>query len=252
MLRRVAIFGTACGCGLLLALPAMARQQDNAPPPQQNQPATGSNQNSNSKKDEKKPSKDAQNAFPEAQSQAAAKQSQQQQQQEQNDGAPAAPAPQSKPKSTAAQNPFPEEQSEKAARQEQENTSSAPPTTGKGDFSSSQVKGMDLPDTETAPTTETPGPMAYNPKLAKKDVQVGTFYLQTGDSKGAYDRFEEAVHSDPDNAEAVFGLGESAMRVGKRDEAMRNYSLYLSALPDGPHAKEARKAMKQMGAQPPA
>jgi tetratricopeptide (TPR) repeat protein len=248
MLRRLAICGVALGCGLL-CLPAGARQQDSSAPPPQNQTTTGSNQNGTPKKDEKKPPKDAQNAFPEAQSQAAAKQSQQQ---DQDDHAPSAPAPQSKPKSTAEQNPFPEAQSEKAAHQDQGDTDGAPPTTGNGDFSSSQVKGMDLPGTAAAPPPATPGPAVYSPKLAKKDVQVGTFYLQTGDSKGAYDRFVEAVRSDPDNADAVFGLGESAMRVGKRDEALRNYQLYLSALPDGPHAKEARKAIRQMGAQPPA
>lgn len=250
MLRRVAGFGVVCGCGLLLALPAMA-QQDKSAPPQQNQTTSNTNQ----KKDQKKPSTSAQNPFPEAQSQAAAKQTQNQEQnqeqEQQQDQAPAAPAPQGeqKPKSTAAQNPFPEEQSEKAAHQDQ---GSAPPSSsGKGDFSSSQVKGLDAPGTDTA-SARTPAPLAYNPKVAKKDVQVGMFYLQTGDAKGAYDRFAEAARSDPGNAEAVYGLGASAQRIGKRDEALRNYRLYLSALPDGPHAKDVRKAMKQMGVEPPA
>jgi hypothetical protein len=243
---RVAHVGVLCGCGLMLAWPAAAQQQDNSAPPQQKQ------SDSSPKKDQKKPSTGGQNAFPQAQSEKAAQQGQR----GQSEDAPAAPAPQSEPKSrsTAAQNPFPEAESEKAARQDhdQQDQGNSPPTgspSHNGDYSSSQVKGMDLPKGTGATTAPQSAPI-YSPKLAKKDVQVGMFYLQTGDFKGAYDRFAEATHSDPGNAEAVYGLAASAQRIGKRDEALRNYQLYLSAVPDGPHAKDVRKAMKEMGAPP--
>lgn len=244
MLRRLTLIGVVCGCALVLAPPGVAQQQENSAPAQQGQPASGANQ----KKDQqKKPKSTADaNPFPEAQSQAAAQQSQQQDQ----NAAPSAPAPQNQSNSTAQRNPFPEKQSEKAAQDNQENGGGAPPGS-KGDFSSSQVKGMDLPDAN-APTTVNPAPLLHNPTLAKKDVQVGTFYLQSGNPKGAYDRFAEATQYDPGNAEAVYGLAASAEKIGKRDEALRNYRLYLSALPDGPHAKEARKAMKHLGAEPAA
>jgi tetratricopeptide (TPR) repeat protein len=94
--------------------------------------------------------------------------------------------------------------------------------------------------------------MTFNPRLARKDAQIGDFYLESGNYKGAYDRFLEANRSDPGNAEAVFGLAESARRLQHRDEALRNYRLYLSALPNGPRAKEVRKALREMGAAPPA
>jgi Flp pilus assembly protein TadD len=74
--------------------------------------------------------------------------------------------------------------------------------------------------------------------------------MESGNWKGAYDRFLEANRSDPGNAEAVFGLAESARHLHLDDEARRNYHLYLSALPNGPHAKEIHKALKQMGAEP--
>jgi Tfp pilus assembly protein PilF len=76
------------------------------------------------------------------------------------------------------------------------------------------------------------------------------FYLKTGDFKGAYDRFSEASRIDPSNADAVFGLAESARHLNLRDEAIRNYRLYLSALPDGPRAKAARKGLRDLGASP--
>lgn len=244
--------GAVWGCGLLLASPAMVRAQENGSQQQQNQSQNQSQKQSQNqsgqanapKKDQKKSTAQS-NPFPEAQSEAAAKQSQQQS----GDQDAGPPAPQQGKPSTAAQNPFPESESEKAAHPDGQKQPGSG-VSSSGDSSSSQVKGLDLPDTDAGATAAPPGPLAYNPKLAKKDVQVGTFYLQTGDSKGAYSRFAEATRSDPDNAEAVYGLAASAQRIGRRDEALRNYRLYLSALPDGPHAKEVRKAMKEMGAPP--
>jgi TolA-binding protein len=237
------------GLGLLLAIPAMALGQDNTAPPPQKPPASGASQ----KEDQKKPSETEQNPFPEAQSEAAAKQGQQQDQRENHDAAPSAPAPQNTQKkpSTADQNPFPEAESEKAARQDKQENG-APGGQSGGDFSSSQVKGLDRPDDEGGPATEAPPAHGHNPGLARDDTRVGLFYLQTGDYKGAYERFLEATQSDPGNADAVYGLGESAWRLNKRDEALRNFRLYLSALPDGPRAKEIRKSMKKMGVEPPA
>lgn len=245
MVGRSILSVAVLGLGLLLA--ASARPQDNAAPPPQKPPAGNSNQ----KKDQKKASTAEQNPFPESQSEAAAKKVQQQEQREDEDAAPPAPAPQNGKPSTAEQNPFPESKSEKAAHQDQQPSGASPGRAG-GDFSSSQVKGLDLPETEAGPRTGPPPAHGFNPELAKTDTKVGMFYLQSGDYKGAYDRFVEATQSDPGNAEAVYGLGESAWHLNKRDEALRNFRLYLSALPDGPRAKDVRKAMKKMGVEPPA
>jgi len=248
MLRQCAIAVVA----LLVALPLAARAQDNAAAPQQNPPSAPTPKDQ-PKKDQQKKSTADQNPFPEAQSEQAAHQAQQ------GDATPSAPQPQTTPQrgeqskpSTAGENPFPEAQSEKAAHQAQpEPSAPAPASTSAGDsYSSSQVKGLDLPDAEGAPASAAAAPMLYNPKLARKDAQIGDFYLESGNYKGAYDRFLEASRSDPGNAEAVFGLADSARHLNLRDEALRNYRLYLSALPNGPHAKEIRKALREMGAAP--
>jgi tetratricopeptide (TPR) repeat protein len=244
MLRLLAIAASA----VLLALSPAARAQDTSTPPaQQDQPPAtpAPKPASASKKDQNKTADP--NAFSEAQSEQAAQQ-------------PNAPAPQNgqqttKP-STADQNPFPEAQSEKAAHQAQRDNSAspppAPPKSTDDNYSSSQVKGLDMPAADASPAPAADTPMNYNPKLARKDAQIGDFYLESGNFKGAYDRFLEANRSDPGNAEAVYGLAESARHLRFRDEALRNYRLYLSALPNGPHAKEIRKALKEMGAAPPA
>lgn len=248
MLRFLTITGTA----LLLTLPIAAQQQDNsAPPPQQTQ----SNTKDQQKKPEKKKPGEPANPFPQEQSQKAA----QQQNQQQDPNVPAAPqpasekdqaAPPQKKPSTSEANPFPEAESEKAAHQEE-----SPAPEGDQEYSSSQVhvKGM-----ETMPSTngdEAPiqasSPLPYDPKLAKKDAQIGDFYLESGDYKGAYERYVEAARSDPGNAEAVWGLAESAHRLQMNDVAIKNYRLYLAALPNGPHAKEIRKALKGMGLEAP-
>lgn len=252
---------------ILLALPLAGQQQENsAPAPQQNSAPA---KNPPAKKDAQpaaqkgqtpaptKPSEAEQNPFPEAQSEAAAQHSAQQQP---SQDAPSAPEPkpgadQNHP-SEAQQNPFPEGQSQKAAGKNADRDQA--PASGGGsadpsqDYSSSQtgLKNFQPPaGTESGKDMEGDGTTA-DPARAHQDTQVGMFYLQTHDYKGAYERFAEATRVDPGNADAVFGLAEAAEHMNHRDEAIRNYRLYLSALPDGPRAKEVRKALKAMGVAP--
>jgi tetratricopeptide (TPR) repeat protein len=258
-------FATIAGTALLLTLPVAAQQQDNSAPAQQQQdtsaPAQQQQQTDTKdqqKKQEKKKSSGDANAFPEAQSEKAAQQNQQP-----DSNVPSAPQPSSqkdqaspaKKPSSADQNPFPEAQSEKAAHQEeQQDQQDQAPASGDSSYSSSQVHLKDLApagggDEDTAPI-QASSPLPYDPKLAKKDAQIGDYYLETGDSRGAYDRFVEAARSDPGNAEAVWGLAESARRLQMNEVAIKNYRLYLAALPNGPHAKEIRKVLKGMGLEP--
>ncbi len=250
----------------LLALPlpvqrVLAQQQDNSSQQQQNPAPAPTDKPAPPKKDQPKKSTPQANPFPESQSEAAAHQ------QQNPDTAPDAPQPKDPPQaqsttpapspsgpqakpSTADQNPFPEEQSRKAAHEDPpaDKPDAAPPDADDQSFSSSHVKGLDMPTTqETPPANLPPSPLPFDPKLAKKDAYVGDYYMESGNWKGAYDRFLEANRSDPGNAEAVFGLGESARHLHHDDEAIRNFRLYLSALPYGPHAKEIHKALKEMG-----
>lgn len=259
---------TIAGTVFLLALPAAAQQQDNSAPAQQQQSQSGNKDQQNpraqdqktqdqqKKPDQKKSAADA-NPFPEAESEKAAQQ-QSQPQDQQDPSVPSAPQPsavkgQASPgkKPTADdQNPFPEAKSEKAQQQQEQGD--------QGDDSSYSSSQVHLNGTDLAPATgdedEAPiqarSPLPYDPKLAKKDAQIGDYYLETGDYKGAYDRYVEAARSDPGNAEAVWGLAESAHRLRMNDVAIKNYRLYLAALPNGPHAKEIRKTLKDMGLEP--
>ncbi|HEY6445947.1 MAG TPA: tetratricopeptide repeat protein [Acidobacteriaceae bacterium] len=262
----------AFAVAFLVALPLFAQQQqDSTPPPQQNAPpskdASAKKPAKTPSQPQKKPSEADQNPFPETQSEAAAHQAAQQGDQ----SAPSAPAPQSaespsssqqgnKP-SEADQNPFPATQSQKAAggdqpqspgqRNPKDQAPSSPSSGAPGqDDSSSKLPGFTPPpDLDSSKADEGDGTTA-DPALARKDTQVGRFYLQSGDYKGAYDRFAEAVRVDPGSADAVFGLADAARHLNRRGEAIRNYQLYLAALPDGPHAKDVRKALRDMGVSP--
>lgn len=280
MCRPLAIGGLA----LLLALPLCAEQptesqaqnsqaqnsqsqdsqsQDSQAQDSQGQSTSPSKADQQKKDQAKKPSPAA-NPFPEAQSEKAAQQDTAPQDSSSQgstsqDSAPQSAAPPDAPaqhtgKSTAQQNPFPEEQSEKAAKQadQPQNAPAAAPGTSAPnaqDSSSSAIKGLNLGDIGPR-SSDGSGGTVLSPDLARKDAKVGDFYLQTGDFKGAYDRFVEAAKVDPANAEAVYGLADAARHLNHREEAIRNYQLYLTALPDGPRSKDARKALKEMGVRP--
>jgi len=179
-------------------------------------------------------------------------------QQQQQDSPPPKQQEQKKP-STADENPFPEDVSKKAAQPEKqpEKNEDAPktaPPRSDADANSSSSKdnlqGIDLLGDKDSRISDGAGKVIFNPKLAEEDVRVGGFYLKNGDYKGAYTRYKEATLVNPGNADAVFGLAESARGLKKNDEALENYQLYLDAIPNGKKSKEALKALKSLSAAP--
>ena len=161
------------------------------------------------------------------------------------------PAQQPK-KSTEEDNPFPQDVSERAAAEAKahENEAAKPAAAPAAGESSSRDKldNLDLEGDRDSRIADGAGGVVHDPKLAADDVHVGQFYLNREDYKGAYARFKEATQADPENPDAVFYLAEAARRINRRDEAVQNYQLYLTALPDGPKAKEAHKALRDLKA----
>ena len=160
-----------------------------------------------------------------------------------------------KEKSTAQDNPFPEDVSKKAA----EEANPAPHSDAPATADTPKNDGNDAKDTETSSDNEAArkklkleapegGTGEYNPKLAADDDRIGNFYMQISDYRGAYNRFKEASAVDPGDAQAVWGLAESARKLNLKQEAIENYQAYLDAVPDGAKAKQARKALSELGA----
>ena len=138
---------------------------------------------------------------------------------------------------TAKDNPFPEDVSRDAAKAA--GNDSAPAPAGKTDLppgvSSSQSSSSSADGDEIA-----------NPVQAKKDADVGGFYLKQGNYQGALLRYKDATAADPGNVEAIFGLAESERMLKKNAEAARDYQLYLDIVPNGPKSKQALKALKTL------
>lgn len=180
----------------------------------------------------KKNTAKAKNAFPVAKSEAAQKQAEQVN----------APKP-----SAAEANPFPEAQSQAAQSERQKEEDAPPAQQGAYSSSSQRMPGVNAMGNGPMETRGGLGPPpSHDPALGKKDDKVGHFYLQRHDWAGAYGRYKEASEVNRGDIHAVIGLAIAADHLGKRETAIRNYKLYLAVLPDGPHSKEALRALKRL------
>jgi tetratricopeptide (TPR) repeat protein len=229
--------------------PAPAQSQSNssqsipdAPQPQKKpaaKPDTGSQPKDNTdseppaadKPAPKPPSTKDDNPFPEDVSKQAAKASAG----SSDSDHPADPASGNPKHSTAADNPFPESVSRDAAKATGNDAAPAAKPDLPPGFSSSQSNPANGPD------------QVVDPARAKKDADVGGFYLQKGDYQGALLRYQDATTADPANVDAIFGLAETQRRLKKNADAARNYQLYLEIVPNGPKSKQALKALKALG-----
>lgn len=79
-----------------------------------------------------------------------------------------------------------------------------------------------------------------------EDLQVGSFYMDGENYRGAYLRAKDAVTYGSDDPEAHFLLAESARKLGKLDEALAEYRKCLTLDPIPKTKKAAEKAIKEM------
>ncbi len=77
-------------------------------------------------------------------------------------------------------------------------------------------------------------------------MQVAGFYQNDGNFKGAYERAAEAVTLDADDAGAHLALAESARKLGKLDQALKEYKRCLELDPVPKERKAAEKSLKEM------
>jgi tetratricopeptide (TPR) repeat protein len=81
-------------------------------------------------------------------------------------------------------------------------------------------------------------------EASSKDIEVGSYYLQTKNWKAALSRFESALVLDPENPEVYWGLAEAEHHLGDFVHAREHYLKLLDYDPDGPHGRQARKELK--------
>ena len=188
--------------------------------------------------------------------QQAAKQSQDQQSADQQTGAKPAPGTdQNQPPASSGSddNAFPEDASRKAAaaraaddkatKAAGDGSSDVPTSPG---VSSSSDYDNRIGGGRNAVPTNVPMPHVNGKDPVKEDLNVGGYYLESGNYAGAYLRFKDATTLAPENMDAIFGLAESARHLKRRDEALANYQLFLQVVPSGSKVKDARKAVASL------
>jgi tetratricopeptide (TPR) repeat protein len=82
-------------------------------------------------------------------------------------------------------------------------------------------------------------------EAASKDIEIGGYYLERKNWKGALSRFESALVLDPENPDVYWGLAEAEAHLGKLADARTHYEKVAEYDPDSKHGKEARKALKE-------
>ena len=117
--------------------------------------------------------------------------------------------------------------------------------------SSSRDSQIDL---KARPKSDEDGPPAedesvlkpWDPHKAAKDVEVGQWYLKLKNYRAALERFNDALASKPNDAEAIYGLAVTQEKLDLLAKADQSYRRYLEILPNGPRAKEAEEALKRL------
>jgi tetratricopeptide (TPR) repeat protein len=80
-------------------------------------------------------------------------------------------------------------------------------------------------------------------EVASEDIQVGGYYLEKKNWKAALSRFQSALVLDPENPDVYWGLAVAEQHLGEYSAARAHYLQLLDYDPDGPHGKQARKAL---------
>ncbi len=77
-----------------------------------------------------------------------------------------------------------------------------------------------------------------------EDINVGNYYLDTKDWRGALSRFQSALVLAPDNPDVYWGLAECQRHLGDFADARANYIKVMEYDPGSHHAKDAKKALR--------
>ena len=87
---------------------------------------------------------------------------------------------------------------------------------------------------------------SFNPLVAEKDVEVGTYYMKRGDVDAALDRFHEATLTYPTYALPWELMGEAYEKKGEWDDAIKSYQKYLKIYPRAPTRKKIEERITQL------
>lgn len=94
-----------------------------------------------------------------------------------------------------------------------------------------------------------PAAPAFDPLHAQKSIEVGEYYLKSGDYPAAIDRFKEAIGYQSNSALPWDLLGQACEKEHEWDEAVAADQKYLALLPDGKESEKVRKRLAKAQAE---
>jgi tetratricopeptide (TPR) repeat protein len=86
----------------------------------------------------------------------------------------------------------------------------------------------------------------WDPHKAAKDIEVGDFYFKKKNYAAAESRYREALYYKDNDAIAVYHLALCLENLDRPGEAREQYESYLTILPHGPEAENAKKAIERL------
>ena len=86
----------------------------------------------------------------------------------------------------------------------------------------------------------------YDPHRAEHNVEVGDYLMRRKSYRAAESRYREALEFKPNDALATFRLAVVLEKTDQLEEARLRYREYLKVLPQGPFAKDCRKALARL------
>lgn len=106
----------------------------------------------------------------------------------------------------------------------------------------------DMSEGEEADDTGVQEMKPYDPHRAEHNVEVGDYLMRRKSYRAAESRYREALEYKPHDAIATFRLAVVLEKTDQVEEARLRYQEYLKILPQGPFAKDCRKALSRLKA----
>jgi tetratricopeptide (TPR) repeat protein len=116
------------------------------------------------------------------------------------------------------------------------------------DDDKNRPKNAPAPDASGQSSSDVQELHPFNPYRAAKDNEVGDYYYKRKNYKGALARYQDALAFKENDALANFHMAQCYEKLDQPDEAITHFKEYLRILPQGPLAKDARKALEKLGA----
>jgi len=87
----------------------------------------------------------------------------------------------------------------------------------------------------------------FNPYRAAKDNEVGDYYYKHKNYKAALARYQDALAFKENDALANYHMAQCLEKLDQPEDAVIHFKEYLRILPQGPLAKDAKKALEKLG-----